>query len=286
LTRTGRRDEAIGVLHEAIAIRPGDTIERIDLPDLTWIQSELADHYAECGLVDEAIAACRAALRTDEKLAAAWCKLGGLLRVKRRFREALDANQRGHELGLGHPGWDRPSAQWVEECRELAENEDRVKAIVASGAMPEPEDLPACAAVALEAGDAATAARWYLAASESQYSGIMADPEVGHRFRAACAAALLSLEPGPDSRPALDTESAAWRGRALGWMRTDLDAWRAIRRTSAEVVYARIRLRAWIGDPMLESLRNPGKRSALPSTERDQWAGAFADVAVLLEALR
>ena len=68
---------------------------------------------------DEAIAAAREAIRCKPDLAQAHCNLGHLLQKKGQLREALEALQRGHELGSKNPSWRYPSAQWIQECQEL-----------------------------------------------------------------------------------------------------------------------------------------------------------------------
>ena len=49
---------------------------------------------------DEAIAAAREAIRCKPDLPEAHCNLGHALQKKGQLREALEALQRGHELGI------------------------------------------------------------------------------------------------------------------------------------------------------------------------------------------
>jgi hypothetical protein len=42
-----------------------------------------------------------------------------MLREQGRFREALAALRRGHELGSKDPKWAYPSARWIAECEDL-----------------------------------------------------------------------------------------------------------------------------------------------------------------------
>ena len=72
---------------------------------------------------DEAIAAAREAIRCKPDLPEAHCNLGRALQQKGQLREALEALQRGHELGSKDPNWRYPSAQWVEECQSCSRSQ-------------------------------------------------------------------------------------------------------------------------------------------------------------------
>jgi hypothetical protein len=60
------------------------------------------------------------AIRRDPKFAEAYCNLGHALRGLGRFRDALVAFHRGHELGSKDPRWQHPSGEWVRQCEALA----------------------------------------------------------------------------------------------------------------------------------------------------------------------
>jgi tetratricopeptide (TPR) repeat protein len=67
--------------------------------------------------LDGAVATFRRTIALDPKLALAHCNLGHALSRQGKFREALPAYERGHELGAAQPGWTHPSARWLRDCQ-------------------------------------------------------------------------------------------------------------------------------------------------------------------------
>ena len=70
----------------------------------------------------------------------------------------------------------------------------------------------------------ATAAKFYEASLATEPS-LADDLEAGHRFHAACAAALAARGVGEDAMPLDDRRRAALRRQALGWLTAEYDAW-------------------------------------------------------------
>ena len=84
----------------------------------------------------------------------------------------------------------------------------------------------------------------------------------GHRYDAACSAALAAAREGPDA--------AEWRGRALEWLRADLDA-RDMAGTGLMAV-----LEHWTRDQDLAAVRD--SLDQLPEPEREAWRSLWAAV--------
>jgi tetratricopeptide (TPR) repeat protein len=77
-----------------------------------------------------AIACYKQALALDPKYAEAHCNLGHALRDQGHFAPALQALQRGHQLGSPRPSWRYPSARWVDDCQRLLDLDARLSAIL------------------------------------------------------------------------------------------------------------------------------------------------------------
>ncbi len=61
----------------------------------------------------------REVIRLDPDFAEAHCNLGHVLRRMGQLDEALDALERGHELGSRRDDWPYPSRKWIEQVRRL-----------------------------------------------------------------------------------------------------------------------------------------------------------------------
>src|SRR6185295_5133410 len=90
----------------------------------------------EQGRLDDAIDSFRKALQIDESHAMAWCNLGHALRQQSKLSAALDPFRRGHELGSRQPGWNFPSAQWVQETERLLAAESKLPAVLRGETSP------------------------------------------------------------------------------------------------------------------------------------------------------
>ena len=108
--------------------------------------------------------------------------------------------RRGHELGTRQPGWRYPSAQWVAEAERLAALAARLPALLKG------EDRPKDVADRLAIAQMCYDTKRHAAAARFWAEALAADPKLGddrqagHRYNAACAAALAGCRPG-DGRP-------------------------------------------------------------------------------------
>jgi serine/threonine protein kinase/Flp pilus assembly protein TadD len=115
LWKTGRFDEAAAAYRKAAHLKPDYFMAHYNLGLLRCEQGHLVD----------AATALRRAVALQPHHAEAHCNLGLVLRRQGAFAQALEALQRGHELGSRRKGWPHPSAEWVEECRQMAASERR-----------------------------------------------------------------------------------------------------------------------------------------------------------------
>jgi hypothetical protein len=129
-------------------------------------------------------------------------------------------------------------------------------------------------------------------ASARLYAGALADRpalaadlKAGHRYSAACSAALVGSGQGKDATGLTDSERAGWRKQALAWLRADLKAWaQLVERDRTQQAAAAQRLRHWQADPDLASTRDAAL-AKLPAEEQAAWRQLWADVAAQLRGL-
>jgi serine/threonine protein kinase/Flp pilus assembly protein TadD len=237
------------------------------------------------GDFDGAIAALRNSAQREPS-ANTFMKLGCLLGFMRRFQEALEAFERCHALGSAEPGWSFPSAKKVEEYRYRAAREKELEIDLAAERPPEPEDLVACAEIMLRKGKSHLAAQWYLSAFEKA-PGALEDLDEGHRFRAACAAAMTGCGRGQDAAAVPDEEKARWRRHALTWLQADLRDWRrAVSSAPGSMKNPAVwALLLWRTGSGLAALHDSRFRDQLAADERDAWVSLFAEAEAFLKSL-
>jgi hypothetical protein len=206
------------------------------------------------------------------------------LRDQGQFDEALAAMRRGHELGSRRPDWNLESARWLRELERLAELNRKLPALLAGKAQP------ASAAEAVELVEVCHLSGRNRAAAQFSADAFARDPklaedlEAGHRYDAACYAALAAAGQGKDA--ALDSEEKArWRRRALEWLQADLERHRRRLRGKDEKAAAasRATLQHWQEDSDLAGVRDEGSLARLPEDERQSWRQLWTEVARLLE---
>jgi serine/threonine-protein kinase len=117
---------------------------------------------------------------------------------------------------------------------------------------------------------------------------LAADPSAGHRYNAACLAALAGDGQGEDAAGMDDQERARWRKQALDWLQADLVAFR--KRVEGNAAGSRNlvqqRLRHWQGDSALRGLRDREAVAGLPVEEQAACQKLWTDVEALLDRAR
>jgi serine/threonine protein kinase/tetratricopeptide (TPR) repeat protein len=278
LRRQGKLDEAIAAYREAIRLKPDDAETHYHLG--------LALHKQ--GKLDEAIAAYIEAIRVKPDLAEAHCNLGHLLSQQGRFREALAEFRRGHELGSKRPGWPYPSAEWVRRAERLVALERRLPAVIRGDVKPND------AAEGIGFADLAYKSKQFGPSARLYSESFGADPklaedmEAGHRYAAACAAALAGAGQGHDKPPLDEKEKTRWRKQALDWMRIDLSHWTKQAESGKPEASALVsqKLHHWKADTDLAGIRDDMAIQALPADEQKDCRALWAEVDELLAKAR
>jgi hypothetical protein len=132
----------------------------------------------------------------------------------------------------------------------------------------------------------------YAAAVRLFDAAFAADPQLagdlaaGHRYQAACSAALAARGDRADAPNGMH-ERKTLRTRALAWLQADLAQCRqqavsteALRRPTADM------LSQWLHDPDLAELRPGSGRGMLPADERSAWDTLWANVRATLALIR
>ncbi len=111
------------------------------------------------------------------------------------------------------------------------------------------------------------------------------DLKVGHRYSAACRAALAAAGQGQDAAKLDDKERTRLRQQALAWLRADLALWAKRLETGQPIDRGALQpaLRHWQQDRDLASLREVTALAKLPAEERKVCTQLWANVAALLK---
>jgi serine/threonine-protein kinase len=107
------------------------------------------------------------------------------------------------------------------------------------------------------------------------------DLGAGHRYDAACAAALAGCGQGKDADHSDAKERTRFRRQALDWLRADLAAWgRLLEKEPKKTgpVLAET-MQHWQQDTDFAGVRGSAALAKLPETERLEWQQLWAEVA-------
>ena len=147
-----------------------------------------------------------------------------------------------------------------------------------------------CSSDLIELAGLCTLKRLHRAAARFYEEAFAAAPELamnlraGHRYNAACAAALAGCGQGQDAGKLDDKERAHLRKQALDWLRADLEAWR--RRLEKDPGKAgpavASQLARWLENTDFNGVRGDQALAGLPQAERGAWQELWQQV----EALR
>jgi hypothetical protein len=198
--------------------------------------------------------------------------------------EAETELQQGLELvPKGQDGFRANLERLLQRCRHLRALENRLPSIIQGQDKPAPTDCRDLAELCFVKKQYATAARLYavLFAATPQ---LTEDLRAGHRFNAACAAALASGGQGDDVGALAESELQGLRKQARDWLQSDLAAWagKVNTGTDADRIQARKMLAAWRDEPDLAGIRDAVAIERLPATERQECRSLWQEVADLL----
>ena len=230
--------------------------------------------------MDEAIACYHKAIALDPKYAKAHYNLGYALQGKGQVDEAIACYQKAIALDPKYAA----ARTGLARAERLAAR-DKLPAFQNGSYTPasNAERLGLAGWCQIEKLNH-TATRLYAAAFAADPK-LADDLEAGHRYNAACYAALAAAGQGEDAAKLDDKDKARLRQQALDWLRADL-ALRTRQLESgqpADRTAAQQALRHWQKDTDLAGLRDAAALARLPSDEQKACSQLWADVAALLK---
>jgi tetratricopeptide (TPR) repeat protein len=266
-------DEAIAAYREALRLRPNYPLAHYNLGNV----------FKANGQLDDAIAVYQEALRLKPDYPEAHCNLGLALRDKGQFTAALTSLRRGDELGKKDQRWKYRSDEWVKQCERLVALDSKLPDILSGTAQPASDlERAEYAHVCYYKRLYATAVRLFQGAITAS-PALVASPDNGLRYKAACAAALAGGGAGEEAAQLTDTKRAELRGQALDWLWADLEAWRGRLDQQPDKTRPVVtqKMRHWLRDLDFNGVRGPDALGKLPEAERQPWQQLWLAVETL-----
>jgi len=235
--------------------------------------------------LDEAVVKYRQAIDLQPDFAEAYCNLADIFRLQGKLSASLDFYKRGHALGSKRKDWHYPSSQWVADAERLIRLEAKLPDVLGGKATAtDNRERLAFPEVCGLLHRHAAAARLYADAFSADPK-VADDLKAGHRYNAACAAALAAAGQGTDAGKLDVQEYCRLRQQALAWLRADLEQWSKRREggkpEDRQVV--RATLKHWQRDTDLAAVRDMEALKKLSPEEQEAWRKLWADVAELLK---
>jgi tetratricopeptide (TPR) repeat protein len=268
----GQRDAAIAAYRAAVRIDKDFALAYYHLGTALGLQGQL----------DDAIGAFRAAIRIKKDYVDAHHNLGSVLALQGRLDEGIAEYREVLRLLKDNPNGHPAVRANLRRAEQLAQLKRRLPAVLEG--KDEPRDASECLGFAQLCQPPyqkqyAGAARFFAAAFAAEPK-LAADLQAGHRYNAACAAALAGCGQGQDADNLDDTERARLRRQALDWLRADLEAWARLLDKEPDrlrPVIAR-QMRQWLDDADFTGVRGPAALAKLPEAERPAWQQLWSRV--------
>jgi serine/threonine-protein kinase len=232
------------------------------------------------------------ALGSDPELVLAEAARGQVLLAQGRFREAQTATRRCLELLARDSHGVEPTAlagvrrnlpAQLQRCERLLSLEQRLPAILRQEGKPAAVERLEFAEVCAMKGRYGAAAGLYADAFAAAPQ-LADDLDAGHRYKAACAAALAGFERDSDTAGLGEEERARWRRRARTWLRSDVATWAQKLDTGAKAdreLVQRVSARWW-AEPGLAWLYEASVLDGLPPDERQECLALWQDAEAVL----
>jgi serine/threonine-protein kinase len=270
LGEQGKLGEAEKCFRQAIALNPRHA----------WAHTNLGEALQLRGQWAEAEKYHRRALALDPRNDSAHANLGFVLQSQGKWAEAAASYQKALEV--------QPNNALARARLPLARRLGALEAKLP--ALREGAYRPTSNSERLDLALLCRTRRLYRASAGLYADAFAADAkqandlEAGHRYLAACCAALAAAGQGEDAAALDSKEKARLRTQALGWLKADLALWRKQLDNGKPADRARVhaRMKHWQKDNDLAGVRSQEALAGLPETERKEWGNLWAEVAALL----
>ena len=264
-------DEAMSEYRKAIEFDPKGAGAHYALGNALRARSRSEDAIAEYRKVID--------LQVDY-YAEANCNLAGILQSQGQLSASLDFYKQGHASGSQRKDWRYPSAQWVANAERLVHFEAKLAEVLAGKATAtDNRERLGLAEVCRLKGRHVAAARFFADAFAAQ-AKLADDLKAGHRYNAACCAAMAAAGQGLDADKLDDQEHRRLRQQALAWLRADLE--QRVKLSEAgkpeDRQVMRATLERWQRDTDLAGVRDADALQKLTTKEQEAWRKLWADV--------
>jgi hypothetical protein len=236
--------------------------------------------------VGEAIQHYRTAIRLDPKYASAHAALGQALLKQGRFAQAREATRRCLVLLPPNHSLRTFATQQLRQCQRWLQLDEKLHAILQGKVKPaDAAERLALAQLCQQYQQRYAASAYFYAEAFADQSKWAADLRAGHRYNAACAAALAASGQGKDAGKLDDKQRVSLRKQALDWLGADLVAWTKVLDKAPPQARPLVQrtLQHWQKDPDLAGLRDKAALAKLPEAERKAWDQLWTEVAALLK---
>jgi serine/threonine-protein kinase len=269
LSDKGQKDEAIVSWRKAIELDPKDAKPHHNLGN--------ALHGK--GQVDEAIACWRKAIELDPNIALAHSNLGVALLNKGQLDEATACYRKASELNPN----DVRARTGLAKAQRLTAMQEKLSAFLKGDFQTTTNDER------LALSEWCQIKKLYRTSAGLYTAAFAADPKLaddlkaGHRYNAACFAALAAAGQGEDAAKLDDREKARLRNQALDWLRADLALHTEQLESDKPAGRAAVQkaLRHWQQDSDLAGLRDAAALAKLSAEEQKAFTQLWAEVAAL-----
>jgi tetratricopeptide (TPR) repeat protein len=269
LKAKGQLNEAIAEFRQALRLNKDDPIAH----------NNLGQALHENGRLDEAIAEYREAIRLKRDYSVAHNNLGKALAVNGQLDEAITEFRDAVRLKNDYP----EAHENLSKALQIKGALEKLPRILKGDARP--TDAAECLALAGLCQEPyqqlyAASVRFYREVFVTQ-PNLAANLGAGHRYNAACAAALAGCGQGKDATDLGAKERTRLRLQALDWLRADLGAWRTVLEKGPEQARPAVatQMQHWQQDSDFAGVRGTDALGRLPQAEAADWQRLWAEVA-------
>jgi tetratricopeptide (TPR) repeat protein len=276
LQRKARLQEAVQAYRKAIDLDP----------KLATAHNNLGLALQAQGRLQEAVVAYRQAILLEPDNTEAHTNLGNALKAKGDFEGAIACYRRA----IAADPKDAQAHTNLGIALHVRGNLEGAAASFRKAIALDPKNAGACARLPLIRAALAQHKRLYRAAAGLYADAFAADAKLadgrkaGHRYNAACFAALAGCGKGEDAAKLDAKEKARLRQQARAWLQADLTLRSKQLQSGKAADRAEIRatMRHWRHDADLAGVRDKEGLARLPKEERAAWGKLWAEVDALL----
>ncbi len=279
LNLQGKLDEAIIEYRTAVRLRPDDFAAH----------NNLGCALRDRGELEEAIAELRVGVQLQPNGVMGHYNLGVALRSGGEYAAAIAEMRKARDLAkTAAPHFIEQIDPELKTTEQLASLVARLSAVLSGETKPtDAVETLGFARLCYEKRLHGASVRFWAEALQAQPK-LADDLRVGHRYNAACAAALAGCGQGKDDPPLDRAAKARWRKQAIDWLKADLAAWLKILENALPQARQSISqtLQHWKADTDLAGLREPAELAKLADDEQKACRALWVEVDALVKKAR